>query len=184
MPPSQVADHSYPHHLLVQSAARSIPKRGPSGYINCSKPLMKIGDCPCELDSIHNRSFLLNSRWIHPMGFRCQNLCRSNSEVGVIHADLERWKANEARNGHQVPYYRKFLPKLLEPNGRQNNHVVERLDEISDGFKSFRALEGLNFGDTIEFACGPYTQVYIYVCTGVYVHKRIVLFITVCLTMR
>jgi hypothetical protein len=127
-------------------------------HINCSRPVFQVGDCPCEPGST-NRSFLSDPLWRHPLSFRCQNLCRSNSEVGVIHADVDRWLINEARTGHQIPYYRKFLPRLLEQNGRKQNHVVERLNEIADGYSDFKSLDGLDFGDTIEFACGPYTQV-------------------------
>ena len=88
--------HAWPPHLTQHREAQSIPKRGL--YINCTVPLMEIGDCPCEPESL-DRAFLHDPNWIHPKGFRCQNLCRLNSEVGVIYGDLARWHVDEAENG-------------------------------------------------------------------------------------
>lgn len=155
-PPKEPIEHDFPPHLLKEYECDSIPKRGL--HITCTKPILQVADCLCEPNLI-DRSFLRDPNWHHPQGFRCQNLCRMNDEVGVIYGDLEKWEQDEAESGIQIQYYKQYLPRLLEPGGRENNHVVLRLDELSGGFEDFKALDGINLGHTIEFGCGPYTQV-------------------------
>ena len=53
-----------------------------AGGINCVLPILKHDNCVCEPFDL-KRSFLTNYSWHHSEGYRCEALCRYNSQVGV-----------------------------------------------------------------------------------------------------
>lgn len=123
-------------------------------FIHCSEPILKIDDCICKAD---DRSFIFNYS-ISALQFRkegdnyrCESLCRSNSEVGVPFSSPLEWRDNQ--NWLQLGFYTKELPQ-----GTHNNHLHGRLHELAEGFSNFHFLEGFDMGNVIEFGSGGYTQ--------------------------
>ena len=117
--------------------------------LDCSIPLYKVGDCECEPNDI-SRSFLKNISWQHPEGYRCQALCRWNSQLGVPRSLPVEWHDNQ--KWKQLPFYQKDLPKT------RNSHLKTRLQEFSDAFEKWHYLNGTHLGKVIEFGAGGYTQ--------------------------
>lgn len=120
----------------------------PNG-LNCSVPLLQVGNCECEPNDVE-RKFLKDLSWQHPLGYRCQALCRWNSQLGMPRSLPTEWYDNQ--KWKQLPFYQKDLPKT------RPSHMKERLKEFSDAFSSWGYLNGTNLGRVIEFGAGGYTQ--------------------------
>ena len=123
----------------------------------CSIPLMKIGECECEpkLLTVKERDvFLLDPKWTHPSGYRCTALCRYSAEMGVVTSIRQEWDENQ--KWRQLSFYRKEL--TVTSLGQRYTHMQQRLDEFSDGFQHFAALNKTNMGHVVEFGAGGYTQ--------------------------
>jgi hypothetical protein len=59
-----------------------------------------------------------------------------NVELGVPRSNMAQWKDLESETGVQLPYFREWLPKTLQPGGRTDaNHIIKRLGETSAGFQ-------------------------------------------------
>ncbi len=114
---------------------------------DCVKPVLTNGDCDCLSSSPNDRSFLTNTSWTHPKGYRCEALCKWNKDVGVPRSTYVEWKDNQV--WRQLSFYQKDLPR---PG---TTHLRVRLDEFNEGFKTFSYLKGADFGDVIEL--GNYT---------------------------
>jgi hypothetical protein len=124
--------------------------------LNCTQPIWTIGGCDCEIHDTE-RSFLKNASWKHPGGpgvdwpYRCEALCRSNSQVGVPFADRNEWSDNQIWK--QLGFYKKELHQT------RHNHLRARLDEFAVGFGQWTYLENVSLGHVIEFGAGGYTQI-------------------------
>lgn len=117
--------------------------------LDCSVPLLKVGNCDCEPNDLE-RTFLKNISWQHPLGYRCQALCRWNSQLGMPRSLPTEWYDNQ--KWKQLPFYQKDLPKT------RPSHMRERLKEFSDAFGSWAYLNNTNLGRVIEYGAGGYTQ--------------------------
>lgn len=129
---------------------------GAQEALQCTVPVLSIGGCNCPQD----RSFLSNSSWYinggdqSESGIRCTNLCKSNNQIGAPFSLPVEWRDNN--NWKQIGFYRKELQIASER--RRHNHLIERLDEFSEGFNSWGFLNNSNLGRVIEFGAGGYTQ--------------------------
>jgi hypothetical protein len=118
--------------------------------LDCTVPILRNGYCECEPNDLQ-RKFLLNTSWFYlTRDYRCQALCRWNSQVGVPRAVPAEWKDNQF--WRQLPFYKKELPQ------KRHNHLRGRLDEFADAFNGWVYLNNTRFGKTLELGCGGYTQ--------------------------
>lgn len=123
----------------------------------CKTPILSNGDCDCLSDKQQDRSFLKNSSWTHPKGYRCEALCKWNKDVGVPRAPYNEWKDNQV--WRQLSFYQKDLPKTAN---NAMTHLKIRLNEFDEGFKKFTYLEGTDLGDVIELGTNSTVFIYIY----------------------
>mmetsp|Transcript_37748 Transcript_37748/g.65240 ORF Transcript_37748/g.65240 Transcript_37748/m.65240 type:complete len:346 (-) Transcript_37748:82-1119(-) len=117
--------------------------------LDCSVPNLVVGNCECEPNDL-SRSFLKNLSWAHPLGYRCQALCRWNSQVGVPRSLPTEWYDNQ--KWKQLPFYTKDLPRA------RHTHLKERLKEFAVAFDHWDYLNNTDLGHVIEFGAGGYTQ--------------------------
>ena len=127
--------------------------------LRCTVVVLEIGPCKCNTQSPNDRSFLNNDTWYYETnqdeyGIRCTNLCKSNNQVGAPIAIPQEWHDNNVWK--QLSFYKKELTVASEK--RRHNHLIERLDEFSEGFSSWHYLNNTHLGDVIEFGAGGYTQ--------------------------
>eukprot|EP01031_Cornospumella_fuschlensis_P028119 gene28119-33953_t len=120
-----------------------------TGSLSCSTPILKNGDCECEPNDV-SRSFLKNHSWHHPTGYRCESLCRWNSQVGVPRSLPSEWSDNQ--DWKQLPFYMKDLPR------KRHTHMRGRLDEFGTAFNQFAAINHTDLGRVLELGCGGFTQ--------------------------
>lgn len=120
--------------------------------LDCTLPILENGGCDCEPLDLE-RNFLKNESWFHhSMDYRCNGLCKWNSQVGTARSHVGEWKDNQV--WRQLGFYRRDLPVSVN----RANHLTFRLLEFANAYSNFYYLNHTDLGSVIEFGAGGYTQ--------------------------